>query len=125
MKNFIEMLNEMKKGNTGITAKRAIAIEIAYKIIGDLRKNESYKSARNFIFNEKGNEITEKSVKVISEEYGFSITASQVAEKSSVDYKAIVEKALQSGIITEEFITSVPKKITSACVTFTTKELNK
>ena len=125
MKNFIETLNAMKKGESGINAKRAIAIEIAYKIIGDLRKSESYKSARNFIFNEKGNDITEKSVKVISEDYGFSITASQVAEKESVDYKAIVEKALQSGMITEEFVSSVPKKITSTCVTFTTKELKK
>lgn len=125
MKNFIEMLNEMKKGNSGITTKRAIAIEIAYKIISDLRKDNSYKSARNFIFNEKGEEITEKSVKVISEEYGFSVTATHNAEKSGIDYKAIVEKALQSGMITEKFISSVPKKITSAYVSFSAKELKK
>ena len=88
MKNSIEMLEQILNGEKALTPKNVAFVEIVNKLVGDIRKIDGYKSARGFIFNDKGEVTTENSVDVM--EYGYNLKLVTAKDSEIIDIDAFL-----------------------------------
>lgn len=85
MKNTINTLEQILNGEKALTPKNVAFVEIVNKIVGDIRKINGYKSARSFIFNDKGEVATEKSIDTMEYGYNLKLVTSKDSEVIDID----------------------------------------
>lgn len=122
MKNFIELLEKLYSENA-YTQDRIYAVEIAAKLIEDIRKTGTYKAEKEKIFSAKGEQHTEKTA-IVGSRWGWTIRQTYKSAYDAKDNAAIVKAAIDAGLISQEWADSVPKKHFSESYTYKPERAN-
>lgn len=83
MKNTINTLEQLLNGEKALTPKSVAFVEIVNKLVSEIRKIDGYRSARGFIFNDKGEIATENSIDVM--EYGYNLKLVTAKDSQIID----------------------------------------
>lgn len=125
MKKFIDRL--LTAINTKAYTNRLILyIEVANKLISQIRKSAEYLEARENYINGKGEQVTDKSVALDDDKLDWHLLAYNQPEKHATDLaKYGKEQAEKNGLTEQDLRALGYEKITKACKTCKAEPNNK